>query len=217
MRSNPESIRPFLRLARAFMTRDESKLPSFRSLVDNAFILPDEVFNAVTPSLIKTLQNYKQVSASELSMLQDYPEALKPFLNLKSMFYLRPRHRFSEMVENAVQLPDTLLTVMSPEILRRFNKYPNEVSFREKNQLTPYLRLRHELGLTGSMLPLAELASKVVDGIDEKKFPEYSAAVLIMLAGYPKKQVGDRTLAFLGKHSPQRLRTYLLTQSRLNR
>lgn len=222
LRSHPESIKPFLRLARAFMTRDESELPSFRSLTANSFLLPDAVFDAVAPSLIKTLQHYHQVSTPELSILTSHPKALKPFLNLKSVFYLHPKHRFSEMLEPAAQLPDTLLNVMSADMFRRLRKYPDDIISRRarerleahEGQFGPYLRLRQKLGLTAQMPLLPEVAAKVVDGVDEKKFPEQSQAVLTLLAGCHKKQVGDRTLAFLEKYPPERLRSYLVAQTK---
>jgi hypothetical protein len=221
MQDNPQALKSFLRVVKAIMTKDPNRLPTFRSLYDNASRLPDEVFNELAPSLVNTLGHYENVSPAELIALKEHPEALRPFLNLKSMFAWRRSHRFSELVENAAQLPEQLFQEMTPQLLSRLGKYSSELPPRTRRalrsqpeQLRPYLQLRQELALTGHMPHLPELAALILDRFDEQQFKDHTPVVKTLLSGCRKKELSDKILGFVEKYRPDQLRKYLQTQAR---
>lgn len=216
LKDKPDAQRAFLRVVRECVSPDAPQL-SFRQFIDNSLLLPDEVFSTLAPSMLSALSKYPtEVSQPEVDSLMDHPGAVKPLLRLKHLMRFRPNHRFSEMMESAMQLPEEAFNENAPAIRRHLRHYAIEIPDRTRRilneqpgQLRPYLMLRHDLGLTSQLPNLPELAWKILDGASETGFPDKADTIKILLSGCNKNELGDQSLSFLWKYKPDQLRGYL--------
>jgi len=223
LKIQPEAHKAAVRILRE-CTSPEQVL-SFRQFIDNALLLPADVLKSLRPALESALRKYpEEISQPGIMSLMERPEAVRPFLHLKRLMKSQPNHRFSEMLEDAAQLPEIVLDENAYAIRGHLQHYAIEIPDRTRRllierheQLRPYLMLRHRLGLTGEIPPLPELAEKILDGVSESVLPANAEAVMVLLSGCKKEELGDKSLDFLRKYQPDQLRAYLKTKAQTPR